>query len=219
MACIYKIINQINNKVYIGQTMSSLKVRWNGHKTAWRQSGNCKALYSAFDKYGIENFTIEPIEECDLDNINEREKYWIKHYNSYNNGYNMTLGGDGNIKLDYELIYNLWDSGLTTTEIGELIGSTQAGVQKVLTGYPNYSVKEAKHRSAKNSGITKGKPIQQLAKDGTLIDTFPNATVAAESLGMGRSESNNIRACAHGRRQTAYGYVWKFVNKEDLYNG
>jgi len=50
-------------------------------------------LYKAFNKYGIENFTFEEIEQVDNSILDEREKYWIEYYDSYFNGYNSTLGG------------------------------------------------------------------------------------------------------------------------------
>lgn len=49
-------------------------------------------LYRAFDKYGIDNFSFEIIEI--VENYNEREKYWIQYYNSFQDGYNMTEGGE-----------------------------------------------------------------------------------------------------------------------------
>lgn len=47
----------------------------------------------AIHKYGKENFVIKLLEECDRALLNEREKYWIQYYNSFENGYNSTLGG------------------------------------------------------------------------------------------------------------------------------
>lgn len=216
MSCIYKITNLINGKVYIGQTISSIKHRWNSHKNSWHSNKRCCALYNAFDKYGIDNFIIEEIEACEVNQLNEREIYWIDYYNSFNEGYNLTRGGDGVCILDYSLIYTLWDSGLTTEEIAQQIGATKHGVRNVLEGYKNYSKEEGIHRGAKRIGIATGKRIQQYTLDGQYITTFPNATVAAESFGKGRPESNNIRSCAHGRRKSAYGYKWKFENEEDL---
>lgn len=216
MSCIYKITNKINNKVYIGQTYSSLENRWHTHKNAWKGNRHCQALYDAFDKYGIDNFTIEEVEQCDITQLNDREIYWIKQYNSYENGYNLTRGGDGNVKLDYPLIYALWDNGLTTSQIAEYVGATREGVVKALQGYDNFTLEESLHRGAKLGGISKGKRIEQYTLSGEYITTFPNATIAAESLGKGRPESNNIRSCAHGRRKSAYGYKWKFENEEDL---
>lgn len=45
-------------------------------------------------KYGIDNFKFSVLEECDKEDLNEKEKYWIEKYDSYNNGYNNTCGGD-----------------------------------------------------------------------------------------------------------------------------
>lgn len=85
---IYKITNKINGKVYIGQSYDILE-RWERHK---RTRDQC-AIHKALQKYGIDNFMFEILEECPKDELDEREKYWIKYYNSYFTGYNMTLGG------------------------------------------------------------------------------------------------------------------------------
>lgn len=92
MGWIYKISNDINNKVYIGQTMRPLYYRWSVHK--YRANQNYKGhLYSAMRKYGIDHFYIEEIEKCPDSILDRRERYWIQFYNSYGNGYNETLGG------------------------------------------------------------------------------------------------------------------------------
>lgn len=97
MMGIYKITNNINNKNYIGQSVD-IEKRWKDHKTKYNwERENKKILYLAFQKYGLENFSFSVIEECSIDQLNEREKYWIQYYNSYNgNGYNMTSGGESN---------------------------------------------------------------------------------------------------------------------------
>ena len=211
MAYIYKIVNKVNGKVYVGQTMTNLNVRWNGHISSWRSEKGTRALYDAFDKYGIDNFEMQEIEQCNINELDEREKYWIKQYDSYNNGYNITLGGDGHHTLDYDKVKELWDKGYTTGEIAKELNATKQGVKRILIDYENYSSTEGRHRGAKKTGVATGKPIIQYSLDGVYINTFPNATVAAESMGKGRAESNNIRACAHGRRKTAYGYKWAFA--------
>lgn len=98
---IYKITNLINSKIYIGKTIKSLQERFNKH--CWEdRSGNhfYMPIKRAIKKYGKENFKIELIEECDIDILNEREIYWISKYDSFKseNGYNCTVGGDGNCK-------------------------------------------------------------------------------------------------------------------------
>ena len=59
---IYKITNQINNKVYIGLTTCSLEYRWSRHITESKNINNTKHLYKSMRKYGIKNFIIEEIE-------------------------------------------------------------------------------------------------------------------------------------------------------------
>ncbi len=113
MSCgIYKITNKINNKVYIGQSIN-IESRWVHHRN-YNINHSHYALYQAFDKYGLENFIFEIIELCPQNQLNDREIYWINYYNSYQNGYNSTTGGQGNnnncIKLsieDIEIIYDL----------------------------------------------------------------------------------------------------------------
>lgn len=94
---IYKIINKINGKIYIGQTCKNLSARFNVHKSLARQGVN-RHLYDAMRKYGTDNFEIVEIERClSKEELDEREKYWIKEYQSINRelGYNMTNGGGG----------------------------------------------------------------------------------------------------------------------------
>lgn len=87
---IYITTNKINGKIYIGQ-----------HKAVQYDSnylGSGKALWNSINKYGKENFENHIIEWCSSQNqLNEREKYWIKKYNSTNrkNGYNLAIGGEG----------------------------------------------------------------------------------------------------------------------------
>lgn len=97
---IYKITNNINNKVYIGQT-NDWKERFQQHRKLGYGNEKNKILYLAMKKYGVENFSFEII-EGPIKNYNEREKYWIAYYHSciedpeYGNtkGYNMTPGGE-----------------------------------------------------------------------------------------------------------------------------
>lgn len=89
---IYKITNQLNNKCYIGQT-TDYKRRFQEHKNLGYGVEENKLLYYAIKKYGIENFSFEVIEDK-TSKYNEREKYWIQYYDSFENGYNMTEGGE-----------------------------------------------------------------------------------------------------------------------------
>lgn len=107
---IYIIRNLINNKVYIGQTIQTLNKRFNGH-CCYSKTDRSPNMYikRAIHKYGRENFSIELLEECNVENLNEREKYWIKQYDSYNKGYNLTLGGQDSNYFNLHRLENTID--------------------------------------------------------------------------------------------------------------
>lgn len=94
MGFIYKIENIINHKIYIGQTTKkNPEKRFKEHIYKAFSSPNT-FLHEAIRKHGVENFTFSVIEEVENKDLNEREMYWISYYDSYNKGYNMTLGGN-----------------------------------------------------------------------------------------------------------------------------
>jgi group I intron endonuclease len=97
MKFIYKITNQINNKVYIGQTFD-LAQRKAQHLFEGRPEGTAdRPIYRSMRKHGLENFIFEVIEECADEAINEREIFWISHFGSTSpeRGYNLSKGGQG----------------------------------------------------------------------------------------------------------------------------
>ena len=87
---IYKVTNKINGKVYIGQSVD-IGRRWREHMTAKDDI----YFHKAIQKYGVENFEWEVIEQCKKKDLDEREIYWIEYYDSFNKGYNCTKGGEG----------------------------------------------------------------------------------------------------------------------------
>lgn len=100
MNLIYKITNQINNHAYIGKTTRDLEIRISEHKRDskkyLKQQQTSIPLYNAVARYGWENFIFEILEDNIPDeDLNSRERYYINLYDTYYNGYNATLGGDG----------------------------------------------------------------------------------------------------------------------------
>lgn len=133
MSFIYKIYNDVNDKLYIGKTSKTIEDRWNEHIYAalYREDKNFQ-LYNAIKKYGVNNFHIELLEECSESNANEREVYWIRFYDSYNKGYNMTEGGDGTVFYDRLQILDYWNQGYTQLEISKLVGCCRQTVSTAL---------------------------------------------------------------------------------------
>jgi group I intron endonuclease len=90
---IYKITNIKTKECYIGQAVN-IKDRWVEHAKCGlgidTPAGN--KLYKAIQNYGLWNFSFEILEECTKEQLNEKEKYYIDLYNSYNYGYNANKG-------------------------------------------------------------------------------------------------------------------------------
>jgi group I intron endonuclease len=102
---IYKSTNKITKKVYIGQTKHTLDIRIKSHIKESKIKSNRPFMLS-INEYGIDNFTFELIDSANnLDELNDKEIYWINFYNSvFPNGYNITGGGQGKkIKVTKEL--------------------------------------------------------------------------------------------------------------------
>lgn len=127
----------VNHKVYIGQS-KNIELRWKHHKT----TKDKHSIHYAFDKYGIENFSFEILEECPTSKLDEKEIYWIKYYDSYKNGYNKTLGGhaggysDSLSLEDVEKITVLLKQGeLSNQEIGMVFNVSENTISAINTGY------------------------------------------------------------------------------------
>ena len=134
---IYKITNKVNGKSYIGQTIQNVKERFYQHcATKCSQAVLNMVIHKAITKYGKSNFTIEVIEEVESANLNDRERYWIRYYDSYNNGYNSTEGGQDGIKLfknlDTESIIREYKSGKSLREIGRLFNVDKQTIKDLL---------------------------------------------------------------------------------------
>ena len=134
---IYKITNTINGKSYIGQTIQNVKERFYQHcATKCSKVVSNMAIHRAIKKYGKSNFTVEVIEEIDSTNLNDRERYWIKYYNSYNNGYNSTKGGQDGCKpfkdLDVESIIKEYNTGKSLRTLGTIFKVDKQTIKDLL---------------------------------------------------------------------------------------
>lgn len=216
MAYIYLITNKINQKQYVGKTEhNNIQDRWKEHCRDYKKPHiEKRPLYVAMQKYGIENFEISPIEEIVSPDVNleERESYWIQYYDTYANGYNATLGGDGKRLLQYDTIYNLWQQGLNCRQISKKLNCDAGWVGVVLKNY-NISAQEIQKRQA----IQKSVVVKQIDKNtNQVIATFSSMREAAQNMidnkytnckiGTG---STHISEVCSGKRKTFAGFKWE----------
>lgn len=87
---IYKIYNDVNDKVYIGQTTKGIDIRFKQHR-----QGTSFKLQQAFDEIGIEHFAISVIDDSSTSQkeLTDKENFYISLYNSIENGYNSHAAG------------------------------------------------------------------------------------------------------------------------------
>ena len=155
MACIYCIKNDINNKLYIGKTIYTIEHRFKEHlRDAYNQKCNSK-LHRAILKYGKEYFYPVLIEECLDEEASEKEQYYIQLYDSVENGYNISYGGEGESKVDFSKIEFLFLQGYQIKEIAEITGYTRKTISTRLksAGYVIPSTQNGNSPTNKGVGV------------------------------------------------------------------
>lgn len=197
MIGIYKITNKINGKSYIGQSIH-IEERWKEHIYNPSKSSLIKL---ALQKYGINNFTFEVIEECDENELDEKEIYWIKYYDTYYNGYNLTLGGSKGYKFDIEKIYNEYKNTNSISQTAKNIGCSINTARRVLHEY----------------GITKfdcqiEKKVESIDPQTLLVvKQYDSIQDAADDMKVDRAA---ISYAVNGSHKSAAGYFWKYQDEE-----
>lgn len=138
MTGIYKFTNVINGKSYIGQSVD-IKRRYKEHKN--RKDENT-LFHAAIKEYGFENFVFSIIEVCNIDELNDKEIFYIKEYNTLiPNGYNVSEGGHHGHPMKLSsvddvsaIIYLLKNTDMTNIEIGSLYEVSDQTVSDINNG-------------------------------------------------------------------------------------
>ena len=217
MAYIYKISNDINNKVYIGKTTYNIQKRWKEHcNDLHRRKSEKRPLYDAFNKYGIENFKIEKLEYIEDDSkLSDREIYWINELQTYgHNGYNATKGGDGVYRIDYTEVIKNYNIYHNRTKVAEVMGISLDSVTTILKNN-NINFESGGQVMAQKTG-------QAVAcydiTTGALIKIFDNYSIAARWLiknnytnSKEKTAATHISEVARGKRKTTGGFTWKRI--------
>ena len=108
-----------SGKQYIGQTIYSLNEKYKWYKKQARSDDSNRLIFNAIRKYGIENMKFELIEQNEnwtQQDLNNKEIFYIDHYNTYfknGSGYNMTRGGDGVDSESAQKIITEWHSNMS----------------------------------------------------------------------------------------------------------
>lgn len=212
---IYLVKNQQNKIVYVGQQI--------GTKSINEYKGSGLLLNRAYKKYGENYFKREIIEYCSVDELNNKEKLYIKQYNTkFPHGYNLTDGGDGMKGYQYndnqkQNISEAKTGQKYPKEHGDKIRQAKLGkkrdqetINKII------QTKASKHNIQSNLDL-KGqyksnsqKSILQYDLQGNLLNEYQSAQEAGRCL---NKSGNQIADCASGRQKTAYGYIWKYLLK------
>lgn len=211
MGYIYKITNDINNKIYVGKTENSIQHRFKEHCIdAFRDRNEKRPLYSAMRKYGIEHFSIELIEETD--NPEEREIYWIAFYEGYVKGYNATRGGDGKCLYDHKAILNRLKEYPYPKKVSEEFGCC-VDIVKDLAKTHNITVQHGGNQNFKS----KSKSVSAYTKDNVFVKNFNSTAEAAiwcvetgKCTALNSGVRSHIASAANGKRKSAYTYIWKY---------
>lgn len=209
MSYIYKIINDINDKIYIGKTVFSIDKRFKEHCCdAFKQRNKERPLYKAMREYGIEHFYIELIEECDDNLASDREIYWIGLYNTYSNGYNATYGGDGKFLYNHKNIAMRLKEHPYSFDISKEFNCCVEIIREIAQEY-NIKLKSYSPSSSKH--------VVAYTKNGEKIEEFDSTVLASQwcfeqgkCADLCSGARAHISECANGKRKTAYGYIWKY---------
>lgn len=187
--CVYIHKNKINEKIYVGQTSKDVWARWGleGQQYCYSETKFSKAIA----KYGFDNFEHTVVQSnLTKEEANNLEQQLIKQYDSFANGYNSTLGGDGGGFLGHK---HSEESIKKMVHYGEDNG--MYGQKR-----PEY-VKEAVRKAH-------AKAVHQYDLNGNFIKEFESATAAKRECGY---DNSLINKCCKLKHRTAYGFYWRYA--------
>lgn len=220
---IYRHINNINGKSYIGQTCQ------NPPNDRWRDGKHYTGHFQqAILKYGWDNFSHEILEKdiTTKKQADEREKYWIEFYDSLNNGYNLTPGGDsGNgqykpvlqIDLNTHSIIKRYDSKEEAEKNIGVKNLSQAcslsSNQKTSKGFL-WCYEEDYKQDLFNDftfKITNSRSVFQISPiDFSIVAKYESISEAARSI---NKTPRAIQRCCNNNGYTSASYYWCYVDE------
>ena len=233
---IYKVTNKENNKIYIGQTIQTLAERKTKHYYKARQENDYNTHFiNALRKYPEESFIWEIIDDAKNQNeLDQKEKDWIKYYNSVEKGYNTKDGGETIIVTDkflekcgshpfyaFDLKGNKLGEFLNQREFAREHNMSKGDIYRMLQNQLYYSNgvicidKETFSQERLNECIkvVEGKTTPFIARNietGEVFGPFTNKTKCKEFLNL---KSNHIREVLDKKRKTQEGYTFQYCKE------
>ena len=209
MGYIYKITCKTTQKIYIGKSESTVLDRWKGHCRAafLPNHGDYNfPFHRAIRKYGIEDFIIETIDESnDSEELKQKEIYWIAFYDSYNNGYNSTRGGDGNVRYDYDAIVNFYLShNFSIIETCKYFHIYDQVVYSALKS------KNIDYQSLQNNVKNKYTKKILLVEENLIFNKMTDIDKYLKKIAH-----PNVRRCLNGITKKAYGFHWREIEEDE----
>ena len=232
---IYMHRNKINNKVYIGQTTQSCQSRWKHDGSGYKSQSK---FYNAIKKYGWDNFEHIILEEnLTLEELNEREFYWIHFYNSIENGYNVREGGN-NQPLTNEHKEKIRDGHNKTTAKKVICLNTLKvynSIHEAMKETGSEHISDCCKKKIKSSGKDKNgnaliwryldeydanenieiKKQKRKKTKVICIETEVEYESAKEAERKTGINSSSIGGVCNGIRKTAGGFHWKWSEKNE----
>jgi group I intron endonuclease len=209
---VYKITNKVTNKIYIGITNQGSGIRYRHH---WYESriGDPCPIHKSMAKYGEENFTLEVIDFADTyDELKEKEKYWIKFYNSMDRsiGYNLTEGGDGT--------FGRMHSEETKEKIRQKAIGRRASdeTKRKMSESRKGRCSEKQRVHLKDMIMTySAKPVEQYTKTGEYIVTYESIIAASRATGINRDTiSKQLKRTDLNPADWRVKFIWKYANTD-----
>lgn len=207
MGFIYRIYHKETDESYIGQTKKTVQSRWKEHqREALYSLEGIRRDFSYFHRRliweGFDKFDVEVLEETD--DLDIREKYWIAYYDSYNNGYNFTTGGQNNIqRIRREGDYK-WKTKQQKHIPNNKWKTLNQDIDDIKRTY-TITDKVKNHKRGKPS-----KMVNEYSLQGELVNTHCSANEAARATS---SDQSAICDCCNGKTNTHNERIW--IYKED----
>lgn len=222
MGCIYIIENDVNNKVYIGQTVHTCERRFAEHVRKARREEFKTKLCRAMREIGIEHFKVRQLIECDDSELTKQETFFVNKYNSINDGYNSVYPVDAPEHITYREYYKdvceQYSDGVSCIQIAKNCKISQKEVYKIikLYGLHRDSSKNG-HGSEPITVIMFNKKFEPLRVFHSIKEAYlwllKNSEFKVTKFGAYAYISV---ACENGT--IAYGYRWQDASKLEYDN-